>query len=588
MKNRILSIFIIVIMTFAIVSVTPFTSNAEEVYATPTGYNDNDYQKLVAFFTQNDNNKKIIDNLEWDLNDPTTWSYHISEYKRVAYDDGRGNWDTYELMDIKWSKERVNEIWIGSMGFSGKFDLSDFNELTRLSFSLNDVTDINLSGCLNLKILNLSGNLLTSLDLSDNINLIDLSFYENRLSDIDLSNLMNLENLQCGGNDELINLDISNNIKLFHLDCNYSKFQTVDTSNNIALKILQCGDSGITSLDVSHLTSLTSLYCSANQLTALDLSNNTALEELNLNWNQLSDLSFIKDLNNLYRVDIINNFLDLEDPNIIASIEKIQAAIDINGGEFNYMPQERMISKIVVETTKNNKSTIIATFKVKDVNTDSNSSAGLSKINIDISEDVTKAKPFLGKNTADIKVVLDDAALLKRIENSKVKTVQINITGGSNNNIKSLIIGKSVINKASELSKNIDVYILNNKGKQISKMTITADGKKKNSDLDAIVTVGYAAKNTAIANAIKSSKNSNGIALNLGSETPKLTSKQINISSYLNKTSGIGKNQTVYIYKQNNKTGKLSYISSLKISQSGVITFKNGGNGTYVLLSNKI
>ncbi|MBR3460618.1 MAG: hypothetical protein IKH21_07540, partial [Clostridia bacterium] len=82
MKKRILAAVIAAV--FAVLNVAsalPVFALSESTarYPTPEGYNDHDYQKLVAFLEQTDdegvkNGEKLSEN--YDPNDPATWNLH--------------------------------------------------------------------------------------------------------------------------------------------------------------------------------------------------------------------------------------------------------------------------------------------------------------------------------------------------------------------------------------------------------------------------------------------------------------------------------------------------------------------------------
>jgi hypothetical protein len=93
----------------------------------------------------------------------------------------------------------------------------------------------------------------------------------------------------------------------------------INVQNNLALKYL----------DVIY-----------NILTELDVSNNTALEVLEISGNKLTDISSFEDLPNLEYVDVCDNYLDLDCLEIQASIAKIKAVVEWNGGMFLYTPQK--------------------------------------------------------------------------------------------------------------------------------------------------------------------------------------------------------------------------------------------------------
>jgi len=95
--------------------------------------------------------------------------------------------------------------------------------------------------------------------------------------------------LHCNNN-ELTELDLSNNIALYELSCHYNELTGLNVSNNSQLTILGCAYNNLTRLDVSNNIKLIGLYCSNNKLTELDLSNNVLLGALNCSDNRLRSL----------------------------------------------------------------------------------------------------------------------------------------------------------------------------------------------------------------------------------------------------------------------------------------------------------
>ena len=122
----------------------------------------------------------------------------------------------------------------------------------------------------------------------------------------------------------------------------------LDVSNYTELEYLFVGANQLTGLDVSGNTKLITLYANVNQLTELDFSDNIALKSLLVSNNQLTSISSLEGLENLGRlvdelaprvIDVRNNFLDLDDPAIMDSINKIKDTVEGNGGNFYYSPQ---------------------------------------------------------------------------------------------------------------------------------------------------------------------------------------------------------------------------------------------------------
>jgi len=119
-------------------------------------------------------------------------------------------------------------------------------------------------------------------------NITALLCLDSLLIDLDISNNLKLKDLRVINN-QLTNLDVAKNIALVSLDCGYNQLTNLDISKNSALMSLRCRNNHLTNLDVSKNTNLKELYCGNNQLTNLDVSKNTALEWLNFSNNNLSE-----------------------------------------------------------------------------------------------------------------------------------------------------------------------------------------------------------------------------------------------------------------------------------------------------------
>lgn len=238
-------------------------------------------------------------------------------------------------------------------------------------------------------------------------------------------------------------------------------------------------------------------------------------------------------------------------------------------------------NQITIKTTsaKNGKSTTTANVVIKDVKASISTKTGLSTIKTDISLDVSKTKSMLNKRIADIKVVLDDNAILTRINNNKVKNLKIDITGGYNSGVSDIIINKTVIEQARKLGKNIDVYVLDSKGKQIAEFNVNVESKTKVTDLNVSVSIKSISKNAELSKKLNGQK---GIVVTLGSANLSSAKKQINLSGF-----GAKSGQNVYIYKLNSN-GELSFTGQMKVSNNGMLIFNSGGIGNYIIVTKKI
>ena len=359
MKRKLKAIAAVLLVLVMLSSAMPMQLAAEAMtppttrYATPDGYNDHDYQKMVAFFEQTDENgvrngEKLSEN--YDPTDPGTWREYDGDYCR-----GDITWTTvageYRLCDIFFGGIGNYALPLELVGFldvsgctaltevrcwsSGDIQLTGLDvsgctaleelHCVRLSYadyySYNGIVELNVSNCTaltdiycsgnqlteldvstnaELYELDCSGNQLTELDVSANAALEDLDCSENQLTELDISANAELGSLRCSGN-QLTELDVSAaNEELQYLNCSDNQLTELDVSANTGLRELDCSGNQLTELDISANTGLRGLWCSGNQLTELDISANTELERLGCSGNQLTEL----DLSNNPRIDI--------------------------------------------------------------------------------------------------------------------------------------------------------------------------------------------------------------------------------------------------------------------------------------------
>ena len=309
MKRKLKVIAAILLVLIMFISAMPMQLAAEAMtppttrYATPDGYNDHDYQKMVAFFEQTDENgvrngEKLSEN--YDPTDPGTW------------------WEADgSEIGVEWTVDddeyRICEIRIGSssLGMMGNLDVSGCTGLDRLDCSENQLTEINVSGCTALTDIDCSNNKLTELNVRANTELYTLRCYGNQLTELDVSENTWLYELYCFGN-ELVRIDISGCTDLDGLDCSENQLTELDLSGNTFLRGLYCSGNRITELDLTANSELEALRCSENQLTAIDVSANTSLTELHCSGNQLTELD-LSENTSVYRLECENNYITFLD-----------------------------------------------------------------------------------------------------------------------------------------------------------------------------------------------------------------------------------------------------------------------------------
>ncbi|MBO4306035.1 MAG: hypothetical protein J5890_02480, partial [Clostridia bacterium] len=192
MKKRILAAVIAAV--FAVLNVAsalPVFALDESTmrYPTPEGYNDHDYQKLVAFLEQTDdegvkNGEKLSEN--YDPNDPATWGTY---------------WNGQRFQWIESDDElRIQIIYGESCGLCGLLDVSGCTALTSLECDSNNLTTLDVSGCTALTYLYCDYNNLTTLDVSGCTGLWVLLCDNNNLTELDVSGCTALMSLTCDFN----------------------------------------------------------------------------------------------------------------------------------------------------------------------------------------------------------------------------------------------------------------------------------------------------------------------------------------------------------------------------------------------------
>jgi Leucine-rich repeat (LRR) protein len=194
---------------------------------------------------------------------------------------------------------RIDTVTILNVSYWSISDLTgieDFTSLKKLVCENNQLSNLNVSQNFSLKELYCNDNQLISLDLTQNNQLDVLNCNVNQLTNLNVTQNIDLYNLACGGN-PLSSLDVTQNTMLTELNCVSNLLNSIDLTENTLLVSLNCVDNQFTSLDLTGNVSLKNLYCFGNQLVNLDLSQNIFLENLYCFNNQLTNLN-VKNGNN--------------------------------------------------------------------------------------------------------------------------------------------------------------------------------------------------------------------------------------------------------------------------------------------------
>jgi len=146
--------------------------------------------------------------------------------------------------------------------------------------------------------LDISKNEVADLDVSKNTKLYFLDCSGNQIKDLDLSKNTVLGELRCWGEYEvygesfgtLRTIDVSKCENLYFLEVQGNQLHDLDISHNTNLSYLNCDHNSISKIDVSKIEFLENFYCGNNQLTSLDVSHNSYLMTLDFENNGIESI----------------------------------------------------------------------------------------------------------------------------------------------------------------------------------------------------------------------------------------------------------------------------------------------------------
>jgi Leucine-rich repeat (LRR) protein len=122
-----------------------------------------------------------------------------------------------------------------------------------------------------------------------------------------IEDFADLQFLYCPSN-QLTNLDLSRNLKLFNFDVSSNKLTNLNITNNIALTDLKVDSNQLTGLDTSKNLALVNFSSASNPITQLDFSLNSSLKSLNCSNNNLTSLNLKNNNNSILKtIDLRTN-----------------------------------------------------------------------------------------------------------------------------------------------------------------------------------------------------------------------------------------------------------------------------------------
>ena len=302
MKKRILAACAAALMALlSVCSALPVSAEVKQPAArheTPTGYNDHDYQKMVAFLDiEDENSTKNGEKLSssYDPSDPSTWVSSSSNW--ISWQEFDGELHLFDIYlrdyDLRGCLDVADCSGLEELGCYdcsiNSLNASDCGSLARLNCQNNGLEMLNISGCSALEVLECQFNSLTAIDLSCKPELWYLDCRFNSLSEIDVSGLEQLWYFDCSNN-QLSELNVENNTELNYFSCAVNHISELDVSNNTALEEFWCSSNALSEINVSCNTALKTFGCVLNNISELDVSNNTRLENLYCAYNLLTEL----------------------------------------------------------------------------------------------------------------------------------------------------------------------------------------------------------------------------------------------------------------------------------------------------------
>lgn len=189
---------------------------------------------------------------------------------------------TYTINQSK-AVEVVELALSGQGTFESLDGIENFPNLERLFCDRVGLKTLDISKNQKLKQVEIRENLLTSLNFSNNpaLEIIKCNGQQDgMLASLDVTGNINLRVLECQNN-TLTSLDLTHNTNLEEIDCGVNKLSSLNVANNLKLRkfFLACND--LTELDLSKHLDLEQLHCTENHISTLDITKNSKLNWLN-------------------------------------------------------------------------------------------------------------------------------------------------------------------------------------------------------------------------------------------------------------------------------------------------------------------
>ena len=361
--------------------------------------------------------------------------------------------------------EEYNKENNASFPYTANLTDEQLGSIKSVSCTNKNVSSVNgIQYLTNLEILDVSNNQLTNIDVSNNTKLEKLFVDYNQLTSLDIGNNANLKSLMVSNN-QLTNLNVRNNEKLEYLYANNNNLKELDVSNNAILRYLYAYVNKLTSLDVSNNVNLESLYVYENKLTSLDVSNNANLKSLDVSRNQLTslDVSYNVNLESLY---VYENKLTSLDVSNNANLESLWIS-------------NNQLANLDVSNNANLKSLDVSRNQLTSLDVSNN--ASLKNLDV-LNNQLTSLD--VSNNTKLMELVVSGNQLTSLDTGNNIN---LTILNASNNQLTSLDISDNtklmeLVVSGNQLTSldtgnNIDLTILNASNNQLTKIDVSNNTK---------------------------------------------------------------------------------------------------------------
>ncbi|MCL2447078.1 MAG: hypothetical protein FWD06_09965 [Oscillospiraceae bacterium] len=194
----------------------------------------------------------------------------------------------------------ANEITVWDLsrrGITSLAGIEHFSNLRVLDVSGNALTTANFSQNAELRQVDVSNNPLTSLNVTQNAHLVALGAGGTQLQSLDLSGNTALDFLWIPTNPQLHGLNTSNNPQLEELIASGSGLRNLNLANNPNLHTLMVADNELISLTLNNHPQLFTLDVSRNYLDELDVTGSHDLTVLLTAGNRLTSLNVAQNSN---------------------------------------------------------------------------------------------------------------------------------------------------------------------------------------------------------------------------------------------------------------------------------------------------